>query len=189
MAGGNSLRMGFPKAMLTKEREPVLRLMAEALKRCGWTLSSVVVATEDLAEWVHWTLDRPLVIVNDRPERGPISSLRLALNSLPAGAPGLLIWPVDHPVIKDGTLLSIQRAANAVNAVVPLFAGRRGHPVWWGRQTFRHLKSRIANGGARKVLYLPAVNVCEVEVDDPGVLVNIDTSEDAERYGLQGASE
>ncbi len=176
--------MGFPKAKLAIGNTPLLLQMAERLSAANWQLTCVVVAEDELAHWVNGLLPGIPVIINDFPDDGKISSLRLALRWAEGKTPGLLAWPVDHPLIEIETLRLMRQASTKVNVVIPLFEGKRGHPTWWGRTSWKLLKSNAANFGAKFILRPLSLNIAEVKVDDPGVLINVDTLETAATFGL-----
>jgi molybdenum cofactor cytidylyltransferase len=62
--------------------------------------------------------------------------------------------------------------------------GRRGHPVLFAREMFVELAAAPEDQGARAVVAADPSRVSYVDVDDPGVLTDLDTPEDLERAGL-----
>lgn len=109
-----------------------------------------------------------------------IESLRIGLARLAnTSVAGALAWPVDHPFVLAGTARAIAHGAMAARAPValPVHGGRRGHPAWFARETWRELMS-VGDGGARTVVRAYAPRVLEVLVDDAGVLRDVDTRED-----------
>jgi len=75
------------------------------------------------------------IAVNPRPEDGMFSSIRLGLALVPQDAAGVFVTPVDcvptadpAPVL-DAMLHAMRTAPNPAGAFVPVFAGKRGHPV------------------------------------------------------------
>jgi len=61
--------------------------------------------------------------------------------------------------------------------------GRRGHPVAFGAELFTELATLVGDEGARRlVARYPAFGV---EVDDPGVLLDVDTESDLEMVRLR----
>jgi molybdenum cofactor cytidylyltransferase len=62
--------------------------------------------------------------------------------------------------------------------VVPSFEGRRGHPVVFGARYFGALRQLGGDTGAREILKQHAALVREVPVNDPGVLLDVDTPQD-----------
>jgi molybdenum cofactor cytidylyltransferase len=60
---------------------------------------------------------------------------------------------------------------------VPTFGGRRGNPVLWGARFFADMARIAGDVGARHLIGENAEVVCEVEMGDSGVLVDVDTPE------------
>ncbi len=122
------------------------------------------------------------VIANPKPESEQIVSARMGLAQLtnsPVSA--ALLWPVDHPFVSLESVLAILDAARRTQAhiVIPTFEGRRGHPGWFHRETWRELAT-IKDGGARAVIHADPSRVREVAVRDRGILRDIDTRGDLE---------
>lgn len=82
----------------------------------------------------------------------------------------------DMPWIAPQTLLSVARADAAHLIVAPVHAGRRGHPVRFARSLWPELAALSGDTGARGVLARHRAH--EIEVDDPGVLRDVDLPTD-----------
>jgi molybdenum cofactor cytidylyltransferase len=119
-------------------------------------------------------------VVNTKPEGEQVVSLRLGLAQL-SNQPviGAIAWPVDHPLATLESVLAVLDAARRTGApiVVPEYEGRRGHPVFFHRDTWRELLT-VADGGARAVVRGYGSQVAPVSVRDPGILRDIDTKAD-----------
>jgi molybdenum cofactor cytidylyltransferase len=108
-----------------------------------------------------------------------------------ADAAGWLILPADLPLVQPATLRRIAEALSPSSpqtslqwqAVQPVHAGARGHPVGFAASNGAALMALAGPLGAASVLRgLRAANaVGEVEVDDPGVVTDIDTLADLAR--------
>ncbi len=99
-------------------------------------------------------------------------------HSLPSA--GWLVALGDMPFVQDATLAALRDAvahgADGDTIAVPVHGGQRGNPVAFGA---RHLDALLALGGdqgARRLLQ--AHPVTELEVDDPGILRDIDSPSD-----------
>lgn len=140
---------------------------------------AVVVLGPDAANVLRSVdLQHAILVRNDRPETGQIGSIRqgiLAVINRPVD--GAVVWPVDQPHVQVGTvdrLIEEFRRAHAMIAV-PVNAGRRGHPVLFGRDVFQELLDAPEDVGARAVMRAVPARVTEVAVDDAAVLEDIDT--------------
>jgi molybdenum cofactor cytidylyltransferase len=68
---------------------------------------------------------------------------------------------------------------------VPRHQGRRGHPIWFSRELIAEFLGLPENGAAREIVRSHAAQTEFLDVDDAGILADID---DAEAYGrLTGA--
>jgi molybdenum cofactor cytidylyltransferase len=62
---------------------------------------------------------------------------------------------------------------------VPVYQGRRGNPVAFSRIHLQRLLQLSGDQGARKLLR--EFPVCEIAVDDAGILYDVDSPEDLSR--------
>ncbi|AEB57230.1 nucleotidyltransferase family protein [Ectopseudomonas mendocina] len=108
-------------------------------------------------------------------------------HSLAAGAERLLaesnadavaIFLADMPSIHRDSLETLIAHSSANNIVLPSYQGKRGHPVLFGRNFWPQLATLSGDAGAKPVLQQNPNAVRIVELDDPGVLQDIDTQED-----------
>jgi molybdenum cofactor cytidylyltransferase len=178
-SAGASVRMGSPKALLRVEGESFLERTARTLRGGGCDPVFVVVALGDAAAEQEAARSGARVLTNPDPGEGPITSLRLALAELDPGAAGLVYLPVDHPLVRPETVATLLDAAGASAAplTLPVHGGERGHPAVFGAALFGELSDPALEGGARTVTHRHLDEALLVEVDDPGVLTDIDTPE------------
>ncbi len=71
--------------------------------------------------------------------------------------------------------------ASGAPVVIPTYHGRRGHPALIARQLFEELLGLTSDAGADSVVrrYRPATQY--VEVEDEGVVIDVDDPEDYRR--------
>jgi molybdenum cofactor cytidylyltransferase len=180
LAAGRGTRFGEPKAqakLASGERflDAVVRLATESGSH------PVVVVAER-------GVDVPAparVVVNPNSRSEQVASLRLGLAGLandPAEA--ALVWPVDHPFVHVVSVLALMDAFKRTRApiVLPVHAGRRGHPVLFARTVWLELMT-TTTGGARTVVHAHDADVVEVPVPDEGVTRDIDTRSDMPQSG------
>ena len=94
-------------------------------------------------------------------------------------ASGWLILPADLPLIRSDTLLAIA-SAPPCGVTVPRYRGQRGHPVRFDALCGPDLLKLTGNSGAAQVLLAQEAihSIAFVDVDDAGVVTDIDTLED-----------
>ena len=193
LAAGPSSRMGFPKALLDFRGAPFVVRVLEALEALDIKVRVVVLGL-DAARIRPALANRDCVVVeNPDIDAGPIGSLRAALAALRIVQPtAVLVWPVDRPHVRIATIerLIETQARTGAEAVVPVFGGRRGHPVIWAGSSLEKL---VAGPGATRTGVPPPMlevylgDAAEVPVDDPAIVDDVDTREDYERL-LRGIS-
>lgn len=139
----------------------------------------LVVTTSELAPLAHEDLAARDVIVV--PSAAPMRGRGMG-DSIAAGvaarsdASGWLLLPADMPRVKPSTLRAVAGALESHPVAFAQHQGRRGHPVGFSGEMYSELIGLTGDEGARRlVARYPA---CAVEVDDPGVLIDIDTTQD-----------
>ena len=120
-------------------------------------------------------------IVNPQPERGMFSSIVCAAN-WPAWRTGISTWAIalgDQPHLRTETLRRLLNfAALHADAVCqPVSGGHVAHPAIVPRPVFDLLKTARANS-LKDFLKLNAGRSVQVEINDPGLLLDLDTPED-----------
>jgi molybdenum cofactor cytidylyltransferase len=94
-------------------------------------------------------------------------------------ATGWLVLPGDMPMVQTATLLAVASALEHHPVTYAQHRGRRGHPVGFGAELYSELVTLTGDEGARRlVARYPAHGV---DVDDDGVLIDVDTEADLEK--------
>ena len=91
-------------------------------------------------------------------------------------AGGWLILPGDMPMVRAQTLRAVAAALERHAVVYAQYRGRRGHPVGFGSELYSELIALTGDEGARRIVARYPVH--GEELDDPGVLVDVDTQDD-----------
>ena len=123
------------------------------------------------------------ILINHDYKQGQLSSLQVAIRHLESsGSPvdGILVHLVDHPYIEAKLVnLMIDRFYETKKLiVVPRFQDRRGHPVIFARALFSELLAAGTDQGAKPVVHAHRDDTLEIDTDDKGVLIDIDTPEE-----------
>ena len=123
------------------------------------------------------------VAVNGEPARGMASSVAIGFAAIADGdADAAWLWPVDHPDVRTDSLARLAEALAGHEVAQPRFEGRGGHPPLIAREVWPRLVGCAAMpGGARAVL--AGADAVAVELDDHGVVRDVDTPEDAAARG------
>jgi molybdenum cofactor cytidylyltransferase len=189
LAGGASSRMGRTKALLpTPDGELFVTRIVRTLVAAG--LHDVVVVTGFEHEAIVAAVElggasvKPRVVRNPDPGRGQLSSLWCGLDAAVSDdTPAVLVTLVDVPMISAATVAAVLDRWRETRAAIvrPLFQRRRGHPVIFDRSVFGELRRAPLDQGARVVVHAHWHEAIDVPVDDPGCIVDVDTSEDYRR--------
>jgi molybdenum cofactor cytidylyltransferase len=175
LSGGASRRMGSPKALLPFHGRPFLEHLLDVIKHPKIGARRVVLGAhaESIAKAVHLNADE--VVINEDWEQGQLSSIRAALRSLPAGTDGILLCLVDHPLISETLVNGLieQFYATGATVVVPVYQGRRGHPVIFSAAVYEELEKAPEEQGARSVVWAHKEQVSEYITDEEGCVLNL----------------
>ena len=100
-------------------------------------------------------------------------------------AGGWRVLPGDLPLVRPETLRAIAGALSGCAVAVPVYLGERGHPVGFAAQCLLGLVALTGEQGAASVVRQQAEQgrVRWVEVDDEGVVTDVDTVQDLARAG------
>jgi molybdenum cofactor cytidylyltransferase len=181
LAAGASSRMGSPKALLDYQGETFVGRLARVLSA---VCDPVIVVLGYHAEVIRPAVGRNArVVVNPAPERGQLSSLQTALAELPEQAEGFMFVPVDCPAPHPETVARVAAAFRQrdrkIHFVVPQYRGKHGHPVCASREIAAEILALPASAQARDVVHRHVPDTRYIDVDDPGILTDVD---DPERY-------
>lgn len=173
--------MGAPKALLDYGGVSFLERIMEAAVAAGLKPSVVVLGHDADKILKSIDLSGAVVVRSESLEAGPIGSIRAGIRAvLNHPVEAALVWHVDQPHVEVATVLALVDAFRAGHrqVVVPVYRGRRGHPVLFDRRLFEELLGAENSEGARVVVRRDPGRVAQVEVEDPAVISDINTREE-----------
>jgi molybdenum cofactor cytidylyltransferase len=174
--------MGFPKALLRYREETFLdRLAGLFAARCSPVIVVLGAAAERIRAGGH---PAATFVVNPEWARGQTTSMQCGLRAVPPEADGVLFTLVDHPAVAPATIDALLAGPRATLLRVPRHHGRRGHPIWFSREIVPEFLALAETGAARDVVRGHASQTEFLDVDDPGILADID--DPAAYRGLTG---
>jgi CTP:molybdopterin cytidylyltransferase MocA len=167
--------MGSPKALLEYRGETFLDRLARLFSaRCA----PVIVVLGAHAEEIRARARAECTFVFNADWRtGQTSSMQCGLRAVPNGVEGVLFTLVDHPAVSEATLDRLQSPLpDGGGSVlrVPRFEGRRGHPIWFSSALIPEFLAIPPAGAARDVVRAHATETGFLDVDDAGILADID---------------
>jgi molybdenum cofactor cytidylyltransferase len=189
LSAGESSRMGRPKALLPVDGVRFIEKIVTALKSTR-VAKIIAVLGHDADEMRRQIGDLPVtMVVNPNYKQGQLSSLVAAINSIQsskdsASVDGILVHLVDHPYINpDLVNLMIDRFHETKKLiVVPRYQGRRGHPVIFSSALFAELLAAPLDQGAKTVVHAHRHETLEIDTEDEGVTIDIDTPEEYRKH-------
>lgn len=176
LAAGKSRRFGgADKRFAPLPHGGVLvNALVRRARKAGLDVSVVIDAGDDVSA----RIDAPCILsANASLGMGHSIADGLADLGVSSSALGVLILPVDLPLLRIESLLAVAKNLRSDNIVTPVCAGRRGHPVGFGRRFWPQLCELRGDVGAKSVLLDQAEFVEEVIVADSGVYQDADTPE------------
>jgi len=185
LAAGESKRMGDKKELLPVSGEPMVRSVVSKLL-ASRKVDEVIVVLGHRADEVGAQLagvidERVELVGNRRYTEGMGTSLATAVRACSWGTEAIVVVLADAPFFRteDVDTLIDAHAHGAVIAV-PVYQGRRGHPLVIDSSFREEMEGLTGDAGARHILEREKWSVVEVELDDDGFLVDIDEPDDYE---------
>jgi molybdenum cofactor cytidylyltransferase len=180
LAAGESSRMGRDKALLSYRGRPFLETAITTLRGAG--VAPIVVVLGHHAEEIRQAtnLEDVHVVVNEHYSLGQTSSLQAGLRALADSCiEAVVLWLVDHPAVSAETVAKLagEFQKSKPTVVIPRYKGERGHPVSISRALFDELLQLAPGEGANTVIRRHRDETKWIDVDDPGVRLDIDDPE------------
>ncbi|AET66942.1 uncharacterized MobA-like protein [Desulfosporosinus orientis DSM 765] len=180
VAAGYSFRMKQFKPLLSLGERTVLERAVESFLKSG--IRDIRVVVGHRADELYPILERLGVqtIVNPNFAEGMFSSVTAGIKSLSPGTQGFFLLPVDNPIVKKDTIKKLQNAffATEFGIIYPTYQGTRGHPPLISCRYLSNVMAWEGPGGMRALLDHYEQDALEIEVEDPGILLDMDTPED-----------
>jgi len=180
LGAGRSSRMGEPKPLLPLGDQTVIESVIGLFRGAG--VAQIVVVLGHQADLILPRIERLGAdsVINARYDEGMFSSVQAGVSRLDRGCGAFFVLPVDTPLVRPETLGVLMDAFRKgdVEACRPSFQGRCGHPPLISAALIPAIRDFEGEGGLRALLALHKERVKEVPVEDPGILLNLNTRED-----------
>jgi len=180
LAAGSSRRMGNPKLLLPYGRSTILETTVDNILR-SCIEHVMIVLGPDHKEIRQALGHKPVHFChNEDHKKGMLSSVICGIRALPPDVLSVLFFLGDQPGISPAVIGRVIKAyeEDRYGIVIPVHDRRRGHPLLVDMKYRKSLEQLDPERGLRSLRHQFPEDVLEVEVDEPGILVDIDTRED-----------
>lgn len=180
LAAGSSRRMGSQKLLMPLGEKTIIETVVDQVLNSRVDQVLVVLGADH--EKVKQALGDRLVkfCYNEEHEKGMFSSVKCGLRSVPTDAEAVLIYLGDQPGIPPTVTDAVIEAYDEelYGIVIPVHMHKRGHPLLVDLKYRREIENLDLEQGLRALRHHFPQDVLELDVDEPGILVDIDTPED-----------
>jgi len=190
LAAGASRRMGTPKQLLRLGDKSLLEQTLEHVR--GSSVYETVLVLGAAADEIQGKLpaivDGVRVVINDDFQAGMGTSLRRGLAAVSPSVEAALIVLADQPFVRSATLdqLIACHRKTRPQILIPIYRGFRGNPVLLDHSVFPEVMHITGDIGCRAIFGAHTESIHKVEVDDAGVLLDIDSEEDWSKLSSSG---
>jgi molybdenum cofactor cytidylyltransferase len=177
LAAGESKRMGTNKLSLPWGKKTVLEHCLRVLLRSPVDEVWVVLNRQTLGLGQRLRGPRVKLVHNPRYRKGMSTSIRKGIQAMDQKSRAVLIALGDQPLLKASTVNALIRAYVEKKGaiIVPVFRGKRGHPVLFDRRYEKELLKLKKDVGARSLIERHRKDVYEVHSKSEGVVIDVDT--------------
>jgi molybdenum cofactor cytidylyltransferase len=172
--------MGRPKALLPLGGKTFIDNILDAISQSS-IRETIVVVGHHRAEIEQHVTAPVRIVFNPDYEQGMVTSIQTGIRALPPETIGAALFLVDHPIVDSGTIEALIARLAADRIVLPVYQGRRGHPVLFGSEILQEILGLTASQGANIVVRKDPSRIVQVPVNAPGILVDVDTPEDFQK--------
>lgn len=191
LAAGSSRRMGSQKLLLPYGQSTIIETVVDNVLKSS--VDHVMLVLGANQEEIRDALRQKAVqfCYNTEHEKGMLSSVICGIRALPPEAVSVLIFLGDQPGISPSVTNRVIEAYNEelFGIVIPLHEHRRGHPLLVDMKYRKEVEKLDLEEGLRALRHHFPQDVMEVEVDAPGILVDIDTPEDYREVKKRNSNE
>lgn len=139
----------------------------------------LLVISDDPALRAHCEERGYRYLINAQATHGMAGSIVCGVRAT-AGAGGWAICLADMPCIRQQTMVQLRETWDGERVLLPRYREQAGHPVIFPRAYFAQLTALGGDLGARRIVQ-DSSYVVYLDVDDPGVLLDIDTPADLQQ--------
>ena len=181
--------MGSAKQLLRLDGRPLLQHVLDSVRASS--VAEIILVLGFEAQAIEKEIDREnvCVVMNESYRHGIGTSLKAGLASVNPHVEAALIVLADQPFVRSATLdrLISEHRASKAQIVIPTYRGFRGNPVLLDRSVFPEVMALTGDVGCRAIFGDHPEGIVKVEVDDVGILLDIDRQSDFEELRKAGS--
>lgn len=173
LAAGQGKRYGCPKIRAEIAGQLFAERIIDSLQEAGITDYAIVVSNNDF-EFATGRFDFEKLLMNHDPQSDMLASVKIGIKHCLDYA-GVIIWPVDFPLVKPESLKLLVNSfrANPNQVIKPAFAERGGHPIVLPQGIFQTILDSNSSSGLKEILHKGSFKIIHLPVDDPGSVENL----------------
>jgi molybdenum cofactor cytidylyltransferase len=180
LAAGESKRMGTPKQLLPWGDTIVLQQILDNASASRLEIIHLVLGcrAEEIAGRITVS-SKTRILINQNFRDGMGSSVKCGIRNAPPDAEAFMLLLGDQPFIDANVIDKLIDSYPAGNhgITIPVYNGRRGHPVIFDSR-YRAELLGIGDQGAREIIRKHAEEISEIRMNSPNVLADMDTQQD-----------
>jgi CTP:molybdopterin cytidylyltransferase MocA len=186
LAGGASSRMGSAKALLDLDGQPLISRLIQTIRQVD-SISGIILVTGHEANRIREALQPNhdvSFIHNPNHRTGEmLSSVKAGVNAVRDSWDGFFLMLLDQPAIKSTTLAIMGQAwpDSRPAVVIPAYQTKNGHPLLIASRCVGSIVSVPGDATLRDFVVQHQSQTQIVEVDDPGILTDVDTPAEYQR--------
>jgi molybdenum cofactor cytidylyltransferase len=184
LAAGESKRMGKPKQLMPLGGSTILEQTIDNLLNSE--VNEVIVVIGNRAEEMNKLIaNMPVrVALNPAYHEGMSTSIIAGLNLIDNRAQAIMLALADQPFIDSQTInrLIDEFSTNNKGIAIPVYHGKRGHPVIFAIKYKEQLLRLKGDIGGRQIVKGYPDDILEVAVDSENIITDVDTINDYQSY-------
>lgn len=183
LAAGFSNRFGGSKLLATLNNGN--KVFQQTLDRIAEAIPAILVVTRpELATALTINSTQVRTVIFEQAKDGMGASLAFASSHIDIEDwDGCLVCLADMPFVKADTYRMISQQLSSNNSIViPSYNSKPGNPAAFGSSYFPDLANLDGDSGGKSIIKSHPNSVTMLDVNEPGILQDIDTYEDLSRY-------
>ncbi len=183
LAAGESRRMGSHKLLLPFGSTTIIAHIVDQLLRSAVSKVLVVVGHDEQRVADQLSGSSVEIVTNPNYKAGMLSSVRCGLQALPQECEAVLVALGDQPAVTSELVDEMARSFSATDKgiLVPVYRGRRGHPLLFSGHYRDEILTHYDDVGLRGLMRTHPDDILDMDVSTPAVLSDMDYPEDYRR--------